>query len=93
MPDAQGAINLKNAKYERDESPVDPECSCPVCRRYTRSYLRHLFKAEEMLAMRLSVTHNLWFYNTLMRRIRETIDAGTFTEFRGRYSELLDRRI
>jgi queuine tRNA-ribosyltransferase len=89
----QGAINLKNAKYERDESPIDPECDCPVCRRYTRSYLRHLFKAEEMLAMRLSVTHNLWFYNTLMRRIREAIDDGIFAQFRAKYSELLDRRI
>ena len=89
----QGAINLKNAKYERDEGPIDPECDCPVCRRYTRSYLRHLFKAEEMLAMRLSVTHNLWFYNTLMRRIREAIDGGCFAEFRVKYSELLDRRI
>ena len=89
----QGAINLKNAKYERDESPIDPECGCPVCRRYTRSYLRHLFKAEEMLAMRLSVTHNLWFYNNLMLRIREAIDAGSFAQFRAKYSELLDRRI
>ncbi len=89
----QGAINLKNAKYERDEGPIDPECDCPVCRRYTRSYLRHLFKAEEMLAMRLSVTHNLYFYNTLMRRIREEIDAGSFAAFRAKYAELLDRRI
>ena len=89
----QGAINLKNAKYERDENPIDPECDCPVCRRYTRSYLRHLFKAEEMLAMRLSVTHNLWFYNTLMRRIRDAIDGGSFAEFRANYSERLDRRI
>ena len=89
----QGAINLKNAKYERDEGPIDPECDCPVCRRYTRGYLRHLFKAEEMLAMRLSVTHNLWFYNTLMHRIRDAIDAGGFAEFRAKYSEVLDRRI
>ena len=89
----QGAINLKNAKYERDEGPIDPECDCPVCRRYTRSYLRHLFKAEEMLAMRLSVTHNLYFYNTLMRRIRDAIDEGSFAEFRTGYSERLDRRI
>ena len=89
----QGAINLKNAKYERDDGPIDPECDCPVCRRYTRSYLRHLFKAEEMLAMRLSVTHNLYFYNTLMQRIRDAIDAGRFAEFRTKYSELLDRRI
>ena len=89
----QGAINLKNAKYERDESPIDPVCDCPVCRRYTRSYLRHLFKAEEMLAMRLSVMHNLYFYNMLMTRIREAIEAGRFEEFRRTYSALLDRRI
>ena len=89
----QGAINLKNAKYERDENPIDPECDCPVCRRYTRSYLRHLFKAEEMLAMRLSVMHNLYFYNMLMTRIREAIDEGRFTQFRREYSSRLDQRI
>ena len=89
----QGAINLKNAKYERDENPIDPECDCPVCRRYTRSYLRHLFKAEEMLAMRLSVMHNLYFYNMLMTRIRAAIDEGLFAQFRREYSERLDRRI
>ena len=87
----QGAINL--AKYERDENPIDPECDCPVCRRYTRSYLRHLFKAEEMLAMRLSVMHNLYFYNMLMTRIRAAIDEGRFAQFRREYSERLDRRI
>ena len=89
----QGAINLKNAKYELDERPIDPECDCPVCRRYTRSYLRHLFKAEEMLAMRLSVMHNLYFYNTLMRRIREAIDENRFDAFRREYSARLDQRI
>ena len=89
----QGAINMKNAKYELDERPIDPECDCPVCRRYTRSYLRHLFKAEEMLAMRLSVMHNLYFYNTLMQRIRDAIDGGTFAQFRKTYSSRLDQRI
>ena len=89
----KGAINLKNAKYERDESPIDPECDCPVCRRYTRSYLRHLFKAEEMLAMRLSVMHNLYFYNKLMERIRDAINEGRFGEFRANYSRVLDQRI
>lgn len=89
----QGAINLKNAKYERDERPIDPECDCPVCRRYSRSYLRHLFKAEEMLAMRLSVMHNLYFYNHLMERIRDAIDEGSFAQFRAEYSERLDQRI
>ena len=89
----QGAINMKNAKYERDQSPIDPECDCPVCRRYTKAYIRHLFKAEELLAMRLCVMHNLYFYNKLTQRIREALDEGTFASFRGKYSELLDRRI
>ncbi len=89
----QGTMNLKNAKYERDDTAIDPECDCPVCRRYSRAYLRHLFKAEEMLAMRLSVMHNLYFYNTLMQRIRDALDAGTFSQFRREFSARLDRRI
>ena len=88
-----GIINIKNAKYERDESPIDPECSCPVCSRYSKAYLRHLFKAEEMLAMRFAVAHNLWFYNSLMQRIRTALDEGNFEEFRRRYSTVLDTRI
>ncbi len=63
-----------------------------VCRHYSRAYLRHLFKAEEMLAMRLAVMHNLYFYNQLTARIREALDAGTFAEFRSRYSERLAQR-
>ena len=89
----QGAINLKNAKYAKDLQPIDPECDCPVCRRYSRAYIRHLFVAEEMLAMRLSVMHNLYFYNKLMERIRNALDEGTFTQFRAEYSEKLARRI
>ena len=89
----EGAINLKNAKYERDMQPIDPACDCPVCRRYSRAYIRHLFVAEEMLAMRLSVMHNLYFYNKLMERIRQALDEGRFEEFRRTYSERLDRRI
>ena len=88
-----GAINLKNAKYERDESPIDLQCDCPVCRRYSKAYLHHLFKAGEMLAMRLSVMHNLYFYNQLMQRIREALDAGTFSQFRATYSERLAQKI
>ena len=87
-----GTMNLKNAKYERDERPIDSACDCPVCRRYSRAYLRHLVKAEEMLAMRLAVMHNLYFYNQLTARIREALDAGTFAEFRSRYSERLGQR-
>ena len=88
-----GAINLKNAKYELDPLPIDPKCDCPVCRRYSRAYLRHLFKAEEMLAMRLSVMHNLYFYNTLMSKIRDALDSGTFDAFRSAYTSVLDRKI
>ena len=76
-----------------DDQPVDPLCDCPVCRRYSRAYLRHLFKAEEMLAMRLSVMHNLFFYNSLMQRIRDALDKGNYAEFRESYSGVLDKRI
>ena len=89
----EGAINLKNAKYQLDEQPIDPQCDCPVCRRYSRAYIRHLFVAEEMLAMRLSVMHNLYFYNKLMEKIREALDEGRFEEFRQEYSAKLARRI
>ena len=88
-----GIINIKNAKYERDESPIDAACGCPVCRRYSRAYLRHLFKAEEILGMRLAVMHNLWFYNHLMERIRAELDAGTYESFRAAYGKRLDTRI
>ena len=88
-----GAVNMKNAKYELDERPIDPECDCPVCRRFTRAYIHHLFKAEEMLAMRLSVMHNLYFYNKLAERIRAALDEGTFGDFRAEYSEKLARKI
>ena len=89
----EGAINLKNAKYELDDTPIDPQCDCPVCRRYSRAYLHHLFKAEEILALRLSVMHNLYFYNKLMERIRDALDEGRFAAFRAEYSEKLSRKI
>ena len=89
----QGALNIKNAKYKLDDRPIDPECDCPVCRRFSRAYLRHLFTAEEMLAMRLAVMHNLYFYNRLAQRIRDALDAGCFGAFRAEYSEKLARRI
>ena len=88
-----GARNMKNAKYDYDERPIDEECDCPVCRRFTRSYIHHLFKAEEMLAMRLAVMHNLYFYNKLMERMRQALDEGTFEQFRGKYSRQLAQRI
>ena len=89
----EGAINLKNAKYAKDMGPIDVCCDCPVCQRYSRAYIRHLFVAEEMLAMRLCVMHNLYFYNKLMERIRNALDEGTFDVFRREYSEKLSRRI
>ena len=88
-----GIINIKNAKYRTDDSPLDPECDCPVCRTYSKAYLRHLFIAEEMLGMRLCVMHNLYFYNNLMEKIREAMDNGTFEEFYRKYVDLLDKRI
>ena len=88
-----GIINIKNEKYARDDSPIDPQCNCPVCRRYSRAYLRHLIKADEMLAMRLAVMHNLSFYNELMRRIRASLEEGTFQSFRRENAQKLDQRI
>lgn len=88
-----GIINIKNEKYLRDELPIDPECDCPVCKRYSKAYVRHLFKANEMLAMRFAVTHNLYFYNKLTERIRESLDNRNFEQFRVKYSEILDKRI
>ena len=89
----KGIINIKNAKYELDEQPLDEACSCECCRNFSRAYLRHLFKADEMLGMRLAVMHNLHFYNNLMLRIREALDNGTFDAFYRRYVNLLDTRI
>ncbi len=88
-----GARNMKNAKYQLDDHPIDEECDCPVCQRYSRGYIRHLFKADEMLAMRLSVLHNLYFYNKLMEKIRLALDNGEFAQFRSQYSTLLETRI
>ena len=88
----QGTMNIKNERYKLDGRPIDSGCGCPVCRSFSRAYLRHLFKAEEMLAMRLAVMHNLWFYNTLMERIREALDQGAYGAFREEYSEKLGQR-
>lgn len=88
-----GRRNMLNEKYERDLLPIDEECDCPTCRRHSRAYIRHLFKANEMLAMRLCVTHNLYFYNTLMEKIRDSLDDGTFPEFYEKYREILDKRV
>ncbi len=88
-----GRINLRNAAYERDDRPIDGHCGCYTCRNFSRAYLHHLFKAEEMLSMRLGVIHNLYFYNSLMERIRAAIEAHEFEAFRREWSERLDRRL
>lgn len=89
----EGVINIWNAKYQDDDRPIDEKCGCPTCQRHSRAYLRHLMKANEMLGMRLAVMHNLYFYNTLMEKIREALDNDCFEEFRAEYSEKLDKRI
>ena len=86
-------MNIRNAKYERDDRPLDPECDCPVCRNFSRAYLRHLFKADETLALRLAVMHNLYFYNKLLERCRAALDAGEYEAFYTKYVYLLDSRI
>lgn len=88
-----GTMNLLNEKYELDTKPIDEECNCPACRNFTRAYIRHLFKAKEMLGMRLCVMHNLYFYNELMERIRKAIEEDRFDEFRADNVEKLARRI
>ena len=84
-----GIMHLTNARYQLDERPIDPECDCPTCKSFSRAYIRHLFKADEQLAGRLAVTHNLYFYNTLMERIRDALDSGSFGAFRNKYSQRL----
>ena len=86
-------INLMNAKYQRDDNPIDDQCDCPVCQKHSRAYIRHLLKAGEMLGMRLAVMHNLYFYNTLMERIRAALDEGTFDAFYKTYVPILGQRI
>ncbi|MBQ1895366.1 MAG: tRNA guanosine(34) transglycosylase Tgt [Clostridia bacterium] len=88
-----GIININNAKYERDESPIDSQCDCPTCRSHSRAYIRHLLKADEILGLRLCVIHNLYFYNNLMSEIRKALDENRFAEFRDKYVDLLDTRI
>lgn len=88
-----GIININNKKYEKDLSPIDSNCNCPTCQKHSRAYIRHLFKAQEMLAMRLCVMHNLYFYNNLLQRIRDSIDNDTFDDFYNKYVDRLDTRI
>ena len=88
-----GYMNLMNAKYERDMRPIDENCNCPACRNYSRAYIRHLFKAKEMLAMRLCVLHNLYFYNNLMANIRTAIEDGRYKEFKEEKIKAYSQRI
>lgn len=88
-----GIRNMFNAKYENDDRPIDEECDCPTCRNHSRAYVRHLLKANEMLGQRLTVMHNLYFYNTLMEKIRAALDAGEYEQFYNKYREILDKRI
>ncbi|MBE6728238.1 MAG: tRNA guanosine(34) transglycosylase Tgt [Ruminococcaceae bacterium] len=90
---SKGIINLNNKKYERDMTPIDENCGCPVCQRYSKAYLRHLLKAWEMLSGRLNVIHNLWFYNQLMIDIRKALDEGRFAQFKAEQEQILGRRI
>jgi len=89
----QGIMNLNNAKYELDDRPIDPDCGCPTCRHYSRAYIRHLIKAKEMLGMRLCVLHNLYFYNNLMKNIRDALENGTFEQYRKEKTDVYGRRI
>ena len=87
-----GTVNIKNERYKTDDSPIDPQCTCPVCTRHSRAYIRHLFTAGEMLGMRLAVMHNLYFYNDLTARIRQALEEGSFSHFRATYSERLSQK-
>lgn len=88
-----GIINIFNAKYELDEKPIDENCDCPTCRKFSRAYIRHLFKSGEMLGMRLAVMHNLYFYNSLMEKIRKALDENSFRSFYKEQKEVLGRRV
>ena len=88
----KGKMNLLNEKYITDADPIDPDCGCPACKNYSKSYIRHLFKAKETLGMRLAVLHNLYFYNELMQKIRDALDEGNFEEFYQKYVPILGSR-
>lgn len=88
----KGKINLMNAKYELDDSPIEEGCKCPTCQRYSRAYIRHLLKAKEMLGMRLCVLHNLYFYNNMMAEIRDALDNGNFAEYKKKKLEGMENQ-
>ena len=88
-----GVLNLNNKKFEKDDRPLQEGCDCPACKNYSRSYIRHLIKAKEMLGMRLCVLHNLYFYNDLMSKIRDAIDQNRYREFKAEMLEKLNNRV
>ena len=90
---SEGIININNKKYENDMRPIDENCGCPVCQQFSRAYIRHLLKSEEMLSQRLLVMHNLWFYNHLMEDIRNALDEGRFAEFKREKEIIYSKRI
>ena len=90
---SEGIMNINNKKYEFDMRPIDESCGCPVCQRYSRAYVRHLLKSQEMLSQRLLVMHNLWFYNHLMEDIRNALDEGRFAEFKREKEIIYSKRI
>lgn len=90
---SKGIININNKKYEYDMTPIDENCGCPVCKRYSKAYIRHLLKSTEMLSQRLTVLHNLWFYNHLMEEIRQALDEGGFAEYKAEKEKILGTRI
>ena len=90
---SKGIINLNNKKYETDMSPIDDECGCPACKKYSRAYIRHLLRSQEMLSQRLAVMHNLWFYNHFMEDIRNALDKGEFAKFKAEKEIILSTRI
>ena len=89
----EGKITIQNERFLKDERPISPGCGCPACRHYSRSYIRHLFKAKEMLGMRLAVLHNLYFYNELMQKIRDALYEGRYEEFYHKYKDRLARKL
>ena len=86
-----GKLNLLNQKYELDHRPIEEGCQCPACRSYSRAYIRHLFKAKEMLGMRLCVLHNLYFYNTMMKEIRDAIEEHRYADYKAEKLERMAR--
>lgn len=90
---SKGIINIKNSKYALDESPIDEECGCDVCGKFSKGYIRHLFKSGEILGLRLAVMHNLYFYNSLLEKIRFHLENDTFEEFYRSQREILGKRI